>query len=362
MQMKVLIAANHDAGLYKFRKDLIEELLKKHEVYISLPYGDYIPELENLGCRFIDTPIQRRGMNPIKDLALLKKYCKMMKEIKPDYVVTYTIKPNIYGGVAAKLAKKNYAANITGLGTAFQGNGIIKKLVVVMYKIALRKAKRVFFENVENMQIFIDLGIIEKSQAYHLNGAGVNLSEFDFKEYPALEEETRFLFMGRVMAEKGIDELLTAMDRLVADGISCSLDILGDYEENYADIIKEYTQKGYVRYHGFQKDVRPFIENCHCFVLPSWHEGMANTLLESAAMGRPLITSNVHGCLEAVRNGESGFLAEIKNAESLAGAMKSFILLSYEEKIAMGKKGREHVERVFSKEVVVSETIKGLGI
>lgn len=357
--MKIIILANFDVGLYQFRKELIKELLKKNEIIISLPYGELVDPLEEMGCKFIDTPVDRRGINPITDFVLLRKYRKLLNIEKPDFVITYTIKPNVYGGFACRLAKIPYAVNITGLGSAFQKSGILKKLVTLMNRIACKKARVVFFENEENRQLFIKERIVTESQTHRLNGAGVNLDQYQVSEYPK-GEIIKFLFMGRVMAEKGIDELFNAMQRLVEAGITCELDVLGGFEENYKDKIEKYQAEGWLHYHGYQKDVRPFIEKCHCFVLPSWHEGMANTNLESAASGRPVITSRIPGCMEAVINGKSGFYVERKNVDDLYRVMKKFTELSYEERKAMGLAGRKHMEEVFDKKKVVEETVKYL--
>ena len=357
--MKIMILANNDVGLYQFRKELIEELRKENEVIISLPYGDFIEPLKKMGCKFIDTPVDRRGINPFTDLSLFRNYRELLKNEKPALVITYTIKPNVYGGFACRLAKIPYAVNITGLGTAFENSGLLKKIVTVMNKAACKKAKVVFFENEGDRQIFIREKIVKEEQTHRLNGAGVNIEKYQVVDYPQ-GNKFKFLFMGRVMAEKGIDELFEAMRKIISDGISCELDVLGGYEENYKDKIEKYESEGWLHYHGYQKDVRPFIEACHCFVLPSWHEGMANTNLESAATGRPIITSNIHGCKEAVVDGKTGFLANRKDAEDLYKVMKKMTQLSYEERQVMGLAGREHMEKVFDKKKVVGETISCL--
>lgn len=357
--MKVMILANNDVGLYQFRKELIEELLKQHEVVISLPDGDFIKPLEDIGCEFIDTPVDRRGINPVTDLKLFNEYRRLLKKEKPDLVITYTIKPNVYGGIACRVAHIPYAVNITGLGTAFENGGLLKKIVTFMNKVACKKAKVVFFENEGNRQIFIKEKIVKETQTHRLNGAGVNLAKYQVSEYPK-GEKIKFLFMGRVMAEKGVNELFDAMKKLVTDGVNCELDVLGVYEEDYKEAIRKYEDEGWLHYHGYQKDVRPFIEACHCFVLPSWHEGMANTNLESAASGRPVITSCIPGCMEAVVDGKTGYLSERKNAEDLYKVMKKFAELPYEERKAMGLAGRKHMEEVFDKKKVIEETISKL--
>lgn len=358
--MKILILANNDVGLYQFRKELIAELLKDNQVTVSLPYGELVDELVKIGCKFVDTNVDRRGMNPLRDIKLLFKYVSLLKSEKPDLVITYTIKPNVYGGIVCRLSKIPYAVNITGLGTTFQGNGLLRKFVVLLYKLSLKKAKTVFFENIENMQIFLDEKICTKNQACLLYGAGVNLEHYSPQEYPTDNSQIRFLFIGRVMNEKGVDELFAAVRRLHNDGINCFLDVVGGFEEDYKDIIDKYTNEGWLNYHGYQSDVRPFIKNCHCFVLPSYHEGMANTNLECAASARPVITSNIHGCKEAVIDSVSGYLCEKQDVQSLYNAMCRFVKLSYEEKKQMGLCGRKHMKENFDKRKVVEMTIKNL--
>ena len=357
--MRILILTNFDVGLYQFRRELIRKLLEENEVFLSLPYGKLVEPLEQIGCRFLDTPLERRGMNPAKDAKLLAAYLRIFREVKPELVITYTIKPNIYGGFAARMAGIPYAVNITGLGTAFEGGGFLKKMVTMMYRVSCKRAKTVFFENAENRQIFLDAKIVKESQTCLLSGAGVNLEHYTVTDYPD-GDVTGFLFIGRVMREKGIDELLAAMKRLVSEGIPCKLDIVGAYEEDYKTAIEQAEAEGWLKYRGYQEDVRPFIAAAHCFVLPSWHEGMANTNLECAASGRPVITSRIHGCMEAVIDGESGMLCEPKNAESLYETMKRFCALPTQKRKAMGLAGRKHMQDVFDKRKVVEETVQRL--
>lgn len=356
--MIVLVVANFDVGLYKFRKELLQEILNTgHEVYISLPNGDLVQPLVDMGCQFIETELDRRGMNPVTDLKLIGKYRKILNQVKPDLVITYTIKPNIYMGMLCKNRSIPYIINITGLGTAFQSHGVMLKVFVEMYKLACKKAQTVIFENCGNMQIFKDYGIVKEQQCLLNNGAGVNLEEYPFTAYPN-DEQIRFLFVGRVMQEKGIDELFEAARRIKEEYDNVYFDIVGPYEDDYKDVTEQLVNDGVIEYHGFQEDVKPFIEKDHCFVLPSWHEGMANTNLECGAMGRPIITSNIHGCLEAVEDGKTGFLAEPKNADDLYDKMKKFIDLPYDKKIEMGQASHKHIAENFDKKDVVSKTIE----
>lgn len=364
-RMQILIICNYSSGLYTFRGMLIQELIKQgHTVKAIVPELDDENEkkaenkLKRMHCALKRIPMERRGMNPVKDLGLMRAYYQTVKKMKPDMAFTYTIKPNIYGGIVCRTLKIPYVVNITGLGTAFQGNGMLKKLVTQMYKTALKKVKVVLFENVENRDIFVNEGIIPENKTHVLAGAGVDLEHFQYAEYPEDGECTRFLFIGRVMQEKGIDELFHAIRKLNKNGFRCSLDVLGGFEENYSDKMKQYEAEGWLYYQGYQNDVRPFIEKSHCFVLPSWHEGMANTNLENAAMGRPLITSNIHGCLEAVEDGVTGYLCERQNADDLYEKMKLMCELSYEERKVMGMAGRKRMEAVFDKKKVVEETIE----
>ena len=211
---RILILANNDVGLYRFRKDLLAELLiAGNEVYISLPDGGFVPELVQIGCRFIDTPVDLRGMNPVRDAKLFRRYRKILRTVKPDLVLTYTVKPNVYGGLACRMAHIPYAVNITGLGSALENGGLLRKFVLALYRPALAGAKTVFFENAGNRDDLVATGVVPQGRDAVLHGAGVNLDDFPCAAYPQ-DAPLRFLFVGRVMHEKGVDELFYAAKQM----------------------------------------------------------------------------------------------------------------------------------------------------
>lgn len=353
--MKILILANNDIGLYQFRRELIQELLKDNNIYISLPYGKLVEPLKEMGCQYIDTPIDRRGINPLTDIKLIIKYIGVMREIKPDMVITYTIKPNVYGGAVCRLLNIPYAVNITGLGTAFQKQPLAS-IVSIMYKIALKKAKTVFFENHNNAELFIDRKIIPNNKATILPGAGVNLDYYSYIPYSE-NEKVRFLYLGRIMKEKGMDELFYAIRKLYEKyGDKVQLDLVGFFEDEYKETVDKLESDGIVVFHGYQEDPRPFYANSDCVVLPSYHEGMSNVLLEAAATGRCIITSDIPGCREAVDDGVTGFLCAVQDKESLYEKMEAIVETSKEQIIRYGENGRCKMQKEFKKELVVCLT------
>lgn len=357
--MRILVLTNFDLGLYNFRKELLQTLIDMgNEVYISLPYGEKVEYLKEIGCKFIETDVDRRGMNPFTDIKLVFRYFKIMKKIKPDKVITYTIKPNIYGGIVCELKGISYYANITGMGSAFNGSKLLEKIAEMMYKTAFKRVKTVFFENEENRNFSVKRGLVPAERTLCLNGAGVNLEEYAPLEYPKEDGAVHFLFIGRVMKEKGVDELFAAAKRLFEEGADAVIDIVGPFEDDYSGIVDRLNRDGIIKYHGYQENVKPFIANAHCIVLPSWHEGMANTLLEGGASGRTLIASNIHGCCEAVKDGETGYLVTPRDSDELYAKMKLFLDMPYDEKVKMSRRSREFVADKFDRNKVVSKTVK----
>lgn len=357
--MKILILANFGMGLYKFRKELIEELLvRNYKVYISLPNdNEYVPKLIEMGCKFIETNIDRRGTNPINDIKLFLQYKKIIKNIKPNVVLTYTIKPNIYGGLACRISKVPYLPNITGLGSAVENGGALQKFTLFLYKISLKNASCVFFQNKENKQYFIDKNIVVDNYRL-IPGSGVNIQKFKFENYPKDDSQINFLFIGRIMKEKGINELLKAAEIVRDTNENVSFNLIGGLEEDFREYIKKLEKHKVINYYGQQNDVRPFIKKAHAIIHPSYHEGMANVLLEASSMGRPVIASSIPGCQEIFDEGVTGFGVEPKNVKSIVDAVNKFISLPHKSKVKMGMLARKKIEKEFDRNKVVTTYVK----
>lgn len=354
--MKVIICTNDINGLYNFRVELVKELLiKKIDVVISSPLGDRVDFFCNLGCSHINTNIDRRGMNPLKDFQLYKHYKKIIRYERPNAVLTYTIKPNIYAGLASKKLKIPYLCNITGLGSLFQSN-FKRKIAVFLYKRAMKNVDTIFFQNIENKRIFLENKIVSEGKIILLNGSGVNLQKFNQQKYENLMCD-KILFIGRIMRDKGIDELLHVAKKCHDENLKIEFSLLGSFDGDYLDIIDYYQENGIIKYLNYEIDIINIVNNHNCVILPSYHEGMSNALLEGAAMGRPLITTNINGCKEIVIDGVTGFLAKVKCADSLYEKVIQFHRLSFDEKYAMGCAGRKHIEDNFDRREITKKII-----
>lgn len=358
--MKILILANNDIGLYNFRKELIDRLIKeKNEVYMSLPNGERVKHLEKLGCIFFETDVDRRGTNPIKDFKLILKYRKILNTIKPDIVLTYTIKPNIYGGLMCRIKNIPYICNITGLGTATENKSIVQKIVFVLYKCALKRVKCCFVQNSENLQFLNDNKLVKETKCKLIPGSGVNLEQYKVLPYPDNIEKIKFLFISRIMKEKGIEQYLEAAKIIKNKYSNIEFHILGFCEQEYEEKLKNLTEDGIISYHGLQKDVIPFLQETSCLIHPSYYpEGMSNVLLEASASGRPVITTNRSGCKEIVEDGKTGYIIEIKNSQQLIDKIEEFLKLSNEQRKQMGLEARKKVEKEFNRNIVIDKYIK----
>lgn len=346
---KILILANDVTTILQFRTELILALVEAgNKVLVSVPKSERNSEIEALGATVIETNSSRHGTNPLEDFKLLLSYIKLLREHKPDVVLTYTVKPNSYGGMACGLLKVPYMANVTGLGV-IEKKGLLQKLMLTLYKVGCRKAKCVFFQNKSNLEFFKNKKVVGDNVEL-LPGSGVNIEKFSYLDYPQ-SEKTNIVFVGRIIKDKGVFELAqVAKQYLNNDNVQFT--IVGNVEYGSENPFSDLSNVNCV---GFHKDVRPFLKDAHAVILPSYHEGMANVLLEGASSGRPIIASRIPGCQETFDEGVTGFGFEAKNADSMKEAVQKFLSLTNEQKCEMGRKGREKMENQFNRKIVIDK-------
>lgn len=349
---KIFILTNSLDGVYRFRNELIIKLLNnKYSIYISAPIDFRVDYYRKKGVKVIPIKINWRGTNPLKDIKLFLFYMKIIKLYKPNIILTFTIKPNIYGGFASRISKIPYFSNITGLGTAIEGKGILQVIAILLYKSALKESNTIFFQNEENMRFMIKNGIKGKSH-YLLPGSGVNLNYFRYLKYPS-QRKIHFLFIGRVMKAKGIENYLESSKYISQKYNNIVFHVIGKMEEDYKEKILAYVSKGFIKYHGKIDDIRKFLKFSHATIQPSYHEGLSNVILESASSGRPVIASNISGCKEAVEDNKTGLLFSLKNQQSLNETIEKFIKIPKNKKIQMGINGRNKMINEFNRENIV---------
>lgn len=364
MKERILFLATHFISLYATRRELIEELADRgYDIYISIPESEDNKFFENLGCKIVPTKVERRGTNPFKDIFVMLKYRRIIKQLKPDIILSYEIKPNIYGAMGNKFLKSpktghkyRQICNITGTGATFLQEDFINKLCKFLYRISIgRSAYLIYFQNAQDRDFFVKNKLVGGNIEL-LPGSGVNLQLFTLKPMPK-DDTVNFIFIARVMRLKGIDEYLYAAEQIKKEYPNTNFYIAGfNEEEEYIRVIEDYEDRGIVNYLGFRSDITDCIEMCHCTVLPSHGgEGVPNVLLESSAMGRPCIGSKIPGTLDVIDDGKTGFLFEAKDQEDLVAAIKKFLALSYEEKVQMGKAGRERMEQRFDRNIVINK-------
>lgn len=352
--MKILILANCDVGLLSFRQELIEALIQRgHDITVSLPPGNRLAEIKELGCSVDLAAINRRGTNPIVDFKLFRYYEKLLERLKPDVALTYTIKPNIYGGLACEMKGIPYIVNVTGLGSAVEKPGILQRITINLYRLAMRKANCIFFQNKGNKALFECKNINCKAHRL-IPGSGANLKKFAVAPYP-LVGPVKFLYISRIMKEKGIEEYFAAARHFRSMRKDVEFHILGACEEDYATQLASLAKEEIVVYHGQQKDVRPYLAEAGCLIHPTFYpEGMSNVVLEAASTGRPVITTRRHGCMEAVNDGETGFLFAERDTNGLLDAIDKFLALTVEQRAEMGRKARLKMEKEFDRNIVVN--------
>lgn len=354
---KVLILANAFTTIYNFRIELVKRLIAEgHSFVISLPFDERNEVFLKTGCEVIVTPIARFGKNPVEDIKTLRFYIKLIKKIKPDIIFTYTAKPNIYGALAARKCRVKCVCNVTGLGSNFQSENIIKKVMLILQKFAYKKADTVFFQNSQNLEYFKEKGIVGEN-AKLLSGSGVNLEQNKYEECYKADGKLKFVTIARIRRDKGYDELFTAIKKARDEGLNAEFHILGWYDdESYREITEQMQSDYGVIFHGSlpHEDVHGLIKNFQFLIHPSYHEGMSNAILEAAATGLVCLVSNIHGCKEAVDDGKTGLLFNVKDAESLYEAIKKAVSLTEEQRREMGLAAHEKTVREFDRNTIVN--------
>ena len=356
--MKILVLSNSFSGLHSFRKEVFQAFRDQGwDVCISCPVEKDTEKAEwfrNIGCNIIDTQFNRQGMNPVADFKLMLTYRSIIKQTKADVVLSYTIKPNLYGGLASAICGIPQIANITGLGAAVEYPGLLQRFTILLYKVCMRKTRLVFFQNAANRKFCQDHKMV-KGRTQLIPGSGVNLQFHTQKPYPAETGPVRFLFVSRIRKEKGIEEYLAAAETIGKEFPNTEFHIIGSCEGDYEERLHELTAAGIVNYHGSQSDVRPFMEQACCIIHPSFYpEGMSNVLLEACATGRPVITTNRPGCGEIVDDGITGFIVREQDKQDVIDKVRRFLALGYEQRKQMGFAARKKVEREFDRNIVVN--------
>jgi len=358
---KILIIANDYKTLANFRMELIERFIAQgHEVVISVPEDERNTAFTERGCKVITAPISRHGTNPLSELKLIRIYKQQIKEIQPDCVLTFTVKPNIYGSIAAAAKKIPYINNVTGLGSVLQTESLLKKLMLRLQKYGYRKSSCVFFQNQGNLDYFRERGIV-KGHTELLPGSGVNLSLHSFSDYPSEADSIDIAIISRLRQDKGYDEFFKMTKRILPEYPKVRFHIVGWIEEeSYQMFVDEMKDNPQMIYHGelTQPEVHDVISTCHCVCHPSYHEGMANVLMEAAAAGRPTLASDIPGCREVIDDGKTGLTFAVQDAEALTEAVRKFLAQSEEEHRRMGKAAREKMEHEFDREIVISKYLK----
>lgn len=356
----ILILSNSLDGLYSFRKELINQLVDNgNEILISSPDGLHRAYFEKRKIKIELCKIDRRRFSIWKDYRLYKEYKNLVIKNKPSLILTYTVKPNIYGNLIGTRFNIPCISTITGLGSSLQSNNLKSFLILLMYRIALSKRTFLFFQNETNMLYFKNQSLL-KGEYSLVNGSGVNIQEFQIFEYPEEKDELSLLYIGRIMFDKGSRELLLAVEQLNNIGIKINLVILGYCESDMREIFERFRNKHFIAFHEEVKDVQPFIKECHCLINPSYHEGMSNVVLEAAACGRPSLVSDIAGCREIIDHGRSGMLFIPRCIESLKSAILEFATLSNKVKKNMGIEARLKIEKEFDRKDIVKKYLNAI--
>ena len=361
--MKLLLIVNDETTIYNFRREILRAFHNQgYDITLCIPEGEHTKEIEACGCKVVNIEVHRHGTNPIQDLKFMNTCRRMIKQYRPDVVLTYTVKPNVYGSLACQLEKVPYINNVTGLGTILQSDSVLARLMLFLQRLAYRKSSCVFFQNQDNCDALRKKGVINAQTPIEiLPGSGVNLELHSYEPLRPEDGTTRFIIVSRIREDKGYNEFFEAADKIKQIYPKTEFHVVGWYEEEkYKTRIDDLVNRGIIIYHGkqVQEEVHKLVVDSDCSVLPTYHEGMANVLLEAAATGRPVIATRIPGCQEAFDDGVTGYGCEVKSADSLIDAMEKMIKTPYEKRIEMGQQGRKKMEKEFDRNFVAQKYIE----
>ncbi len=358
--MKIAIVLNTSWNIYNFRMGLINSIKENgHEVIAIAPKDEYTHLLIEAGCRFEEVTMDSRGANVFKDLGLIFELFGIYRKVKPDVILHYTIKPNIYGTLAASLLRIPTVNNVCGLGTAFLNKGLVSKIAMGMYKLAFRFPKLIYFQNNDDKTFFEEHALIKNNATQVLPGSGINLKHFTPAPGTQPNKKFTFLLISRLIHDKGIIEYIDAIKQLKQKGVEARFQLLGNKDTEHKrgiseELINHWIDTNIVEYLGSTDDVRPYIHQADCVVLPSYREGTPKSLLEAASSAKPIVATNVAGCTNIVAHNVNGLLCNVKDANDLANKLETMANLPKQRLQEMGKESRKIVEERFDEQIVIN--------
>jgi len=368
MSRKIVIALNTAWNLVNFRAGLIRALVAEgYEVVAVAPNDQYASRLAELGCRFVALPMDNKGTHPGRDLLLFFRFLNLLRRERPDVFLGYTIKPNVYGSLAAHVLGIPVVNNIAGLGTAFIRNNWLTRLVRLLYKTAFSRSHHVFFQNNEDLQMFVDQGLVSVGQVSRLPGSGIDLGVFHYVPMLSLENRSFcFLLVARLLWDKGVGEYVEAARMVRRKYPAIRFQLLGFLDVKNQTAVSsaqmdDWVNEGVVEYLGVADDVKPYLAAADCVVLPSYREGVPRSLLEAAAIGRPIVTTDAVGCRDAVDDGVNGLRCRVRDAIDLAEKMQSIVEMPPSERELMGNVGRKKMELEFDEKIVIDRYLRVTG-
>ncbi|MFK7877314.1 MAG: glycosyltransferase family 4 protein [Paracoccaceae bacterium] len=357
--MHILMTANTAWNIWNFRRSVVKAMLYDgHKVTVLAPPDESVARIVAMGCRFVPLEMNVKGLNPLQDFSLMQRFKKHFRIEQPDIILSYTIKNNIFGAIAAKRLMIHFVPNVSGLGTAFLSGRVLQLITEMLYRFAFNGLKVIFFQNPDDRELFLKRRIVVSEQTQLLPGSGIDLNYFSPVPMPD-NDEIIFLMIGRLLRDKGIMEFAEAAKVIRSDYPQIRFQVLGAIDaQNRSTVSLEQAESWFnqdiLEYLGVAEDVRPHIAAADCVVLPSYREGAPRTLIEASAMARPLITTNVPGCRAVVENGVTGFLCTARSATSLEQACKKLATLSKIERVKMGMAARKKIASEYDEAIVIA--------